>query len=233
MSASGLVRQEAQPLQSNVAGPQPLAYYCPAGNTDLFQPALSPDGQTIVAQALTTPNTGSNPSLPSGQPRLVTFPVSAAASGATPTPLTFLTPDGLGAGRPDFSPDGTQVAFSGPDGVYVMPAGGGTPQRVLTDASNPAWSPYTLPSQGPGPGPGPGPGGAKCHVPNVRGESVGGARTALRRANCALGSTKKAYSRHVKRGHVISQSHKPGTTLAAGAKVNVVVSKGKLSHHHR
>jgi hypothetical protein len=147
-SASGFVRQ--LPVGDGGTLAAPAAYYCPAGNTDLFQPALSPDGQTIAAAANTTPNSGSNPSFTSGQPRLVVFPTSAVASGSTPTSLTFLTPDGPSAGRPDFSPDGTQIVFSGPDGIYVVPTAGGSATKVLDNASIPAWSPYTLPAGGTG-----------------------------------------------------------------------------------
>jgi len=44
-------------------------------------------------------------------------------------------------GHPDISPDGTEVAFSRRDGIYVMPLAGGTPTRVVLHGEHPEWSP--------------------------------------------------------------------------------------------
>jgi hypothetical protein len=64
-----------------------------------------------------------------------------------------------------------------------------------------------------------------CVVPNVRGKTLAAARTAIRRANCAVGrvSRKTASAR---KGRVTAQSPRVGTTRARGARVNLVVSKG-------
>jgi uncharacterized delta-60 repeat protein len=67
----------------------------------------------------------------------------------------------------------------------------------------------------------------KCRVPDVRGKTVRAARTRLTRAHCALGRLRRTASRKVKKGRVISQSPRPGRALAARAKVNVVVSRGR------
>jgi hypothetical protein len=65
-----------------------------------------------------------------------------------------------------------------------------------------------------------------CLVPKVRGKKLAAAKSALTRAHCEAGKITKKFSK-VKRGRVISQRPKPGTSLAAGAKVNLVISKGK------
>jgi hypothetical protein len=66
----------------------------------------------------------------------------------------------------------------------------------------------------------------RCVVPNVKGKTVVATRKALRARRCALGKVRRAYSK-VRRGRVITQSRRPGTRLAAGSKVNVLVSRGR------
>ncbi len=65
-----------------------------------------------------------------------------------------------------------------------------------------------------------------CLVPKVKGKKLAAARSALSQAHCTVGKVTKKFSK-VKKGRVLSQRPKPGTSLAAGAKVNLVVSKGK------
>jgi beta-lactam-binding protein with PASTA domain len=65
-----------------------------------------------------------------------------------------------------------------------------------------------------------------CLVPKLKGKSLAAAKSALTQAHCQAGKVTRKYSK-VKKGRVISQRPKPGTNLAAGAKVNLVVSKGK------
>jgi hypothetical protein len=67
----------------------------------------------------------------------------------------------------------------------------------------------------------------RCVVPNVRGRSFRQAKTAIRRARCATGRVRKAFSRSVRRGRVISQRPGAGTRLPRGSKVNLVMSKGR------
>jgi hypothetical protein len=68
---------------------------------------------------------------------------------------------------------------------------------------------------------------ARCVVPNVKGKTVGRARTLFASKRCKLGRVTRAYSQKVGFGKVISQSRRPGMRLARGAKVNVVVSRGR------
>jgi uncharacterized delta-60 repeat protein len=66
-----------------------------------------------------------------------------------------------------------------------------------------------------------------CVVPTVRGQFLAAARTRLVRANCRLGKVKRAYSRRVPSGRVISQRQRPGARLAELARVDLVVSRGR------
>lgn len=66
-----------------------------------------------------------------------------------------------------------------------------------------------------------------CKVPNVKGMTLAAARRELKAEVCAIGKVKKAYSAKVKKGRVIAQSQLPGKTMKGGAKVNLVISKGK------
>jgi Tol biopolymer transport system component len=42
---------------------------------------------------------------------------------------------------PVFSPDGRRIAFSGPGGIWIAPATGGTPSRAIDRGVYPTWSP--------------------------------------------------------------------------------------------
>jgi PASTA domain len=66
-----------------------------------------------------------------------------------------------------------------------------------------------------------------CKVPNLKKMTVAAATRELKAGDCARGKVKLAFSRTVKKGRVVSQSQRPGKTLKAGSKVNLVVSRGK------
>jgi hypothetical protein len=68
------------------------------------------------------------------------------------------------------------------------------------------------------------------HDPNVTivpGEKLPVAKRTLARANCRVGKIRRAYSKVVRRGRVISQKPKFGTVLPGGSKVNLIVSRGR------
>ncbi len=65
-----------------------------------------------------------------------------------------------------------------------------------------------------------------CVVPKLKNKTVSQAKKALTKANCALGTVKKAKSKTIKKGRVISSSPKAGVTKPWGTKVNLKVSKG-------
>lgn len=68
---------------------------------------------------------------------------------------------------------------------------------------------------------------ARCVVPSVRGRSLKSARSTIRRAGCTVGAVRRAYSKSVRRGRVVSQTPRAGTRLRRGGKVNLVLSKGR------
>ncbi len=68
-----------------------------------------------------------------------------------------------------------------------------------------------------------------CVVPKVTGKTLTAAKAAIKKAKCAVGKVTKKASAKVKKGRVISQKPAPGKKLAKGAKVSLVVSKGKKS----
>jgi serine/threonine-protein kinase len=66
----------------------------------------------------------------------------------------------------------------------------------------------------------------RCVVPRVKGKTLGAARKAIGSAHCTA-TVVAAYSSQVRKGVVISQRPAPGTRLRKGARVALVVSKGK------
>jgi len=67
----------------------------------------------------------------------------------------------------------------------------------------------------------------RCVVPNVKGKTMAAARRAIRRGGCVTGRVRRAYSASVARGRVIAQAPRAGARLGAGAKVSLVLSRGR------
>jgi len=67
----------------------------------------------------------------------------------------------------------------------------------------------------------------RCVVPNVRNRLLATARRILSSRRCSLGRIKRRYSVRIKRGRIVSQARRPGSRLRTGARVNVVVSRGR------
>ena len=65
-----------------------------------------------------------------------------------------------------------------------------------------------------------------CVVPALKGRTLAGARRALTAAHCGLAAVKRAYSRRVRPGRVVSQAPPAGTKLRNGGRVSVVISRG-------
>jgi beta-lactam-binding protein with PASTA domain len=64
-------------------------------------------------------------------------------------------------------------------------------------------------------------------VPNVVGKTLARAKASLRSHHCRTGTvTHRASSRRLK-NHVLHQSPRAGRRLANGARVNLVVGKGR------
>jgi hypothetical protein len=65
-----------------------------------------------------------------------------------------------------------------------------------------------------------------CVVPRLRGKKLRAARRALRRAQCTPGKVRRRSSARVPAGRVIRSKPGKGTTLPAGARVKLIVSRG-------
>jgi PASTA domain-containing protein/List-Bact-rpt repeat protein len=66
-----------------------------------------------------------------------------------------------------------------------------------------------------------------CVVPQVKGKSLKAANRTIKGHDCSVGRIKRAFSQKVKKGRVISQKPKPHKLLQHGARVDLVVSRGK------
>ena len=77
------------------------------------------------------------------------------------------------------------------------------------------------------PPPPPAPAVVRCVVPKVKGRTLLQARTLLRSRRCAVGRVRRVYSVKVKKGKIISQGRRPGVRLPRGARVNVLISRGR------
>jgi hypothetical protein len=67
----------------------------------------------------------------------------------------------------------------------------------------------------------------QCVVPRLTGKALVAARRSIKSHACSVGAIKRARSQRVKKGHVISQQPRAGRRLRHGAKVALVVSKGR------
>jgi hypothetical protein len=95
---------------------------------------------------------------------------------------------------------------------------------VIQAPPPPAAPPPALPP--PPPPPPLAPPSVSCHVPTVRGKQLPIARRRIKKAHCAVGTIR--YTRSKKqRGLVIAQRPPVGRTLPKGARVNLVVSRGR------
>ena len=67
----------------------------------------------------------------------------------------------------------------------------------------------------------------RCTVPNVIGQTLVNAKKRLSRAHCRLGTVTGKPSKLSKRGRILAQRPRPAKRLPNGAKVNVVVGRGR------
>ena len=103
----------------------------------------------------------------------------------------------------------TMVAIPAPAGT----AGGGTTTSDTTVPEN-----HSLPEPVTPP--------HSCKVPNLKKLTLKKAKSKLRKAHCRLGKVTKKKS-HARKGRVIAQSPKRGAVRKNGAKVRVVLSRGR------
>jgi hypothetical protein len=147
---------------------------------------------------------------------------SIVQAAARPAAGTWQAPQDLSvAGQDAFFP---QVAFdSAGNAVAVWERFNGS-NRII-QATQTGTPPPPPPPAPPAPPPPSRPSG--CIVPRVVGKKLAGAKAALRRRHCRLGRLRRAYSPRLRRGRVLSQKPKPGRNLKRGARVNLVVSRGR------
>lgn len=67
----------------------------------------------------------------------------------------------------------------------------------------------------------------RCVVPNVKGLPLAETKVRLRSLHCGVGKIRHAFSLRRQKGHVISQNPLFGWTREQGAKVNLLVGKGR------
>lgn len=114
---------------TGVKDPEPWTFRPLTYSGRAFFPALSPDGKQVAFAW-----TGENGNAFDLYVQLI--------GGGNPLRLKDTQPQG----RPAWSPDGSQLAYQRGDGLYVVPALGGTPRRVvglgnLVSGPNVSWAP--------------------------------------------------------------------------------------------
>jgi hypothetical protein len=164
------------------------------------------------------------------------------SSGTPPTPTYTLTVSeaGVGSGSVTSSPAGidcgatcshaylkgtvvTLTTQAGTGSVFDGWSGACTGLTACTVTMNTDEAVSALFSVPPKPPP------SGCVVPKVKGKTLAAAKRAIKSRHCSVGRIKRVSSRTVAKGRVISQKPKPRSRLRRGAKVNLVVSKGRSS----
>jgi hypothetical protein len=115
--------------------------------------------------------------------------------------------------------NGAEFGLSGPFSFFVLASGLGVDNTALFQFPQP---PPPPPVEPPPPAP-----VVRCVVPRVNGKTLTVARRLIVRARCSTGRVTRRYSAQVARGRVMRQSPRAGTRLRRGAKVNLVVSRGR------
>jgi len=178
-------------------------------------------------------------------------PPRSLAAGSVSAPITiqtrltgsaYATPSALTVNLASSSPEGRLSTRPGgpwtPALNLTIPAGADTAPSVYYSDTLPGSPVLTASALGVDTGkqvevvvqvapPPPPPPPVVCHVPNVVGRRLPGARHALVAAHCRLGRVTSAFSRVRKKGRVISQRPKAHARLPSGGRVRVVVSKGR------
>jgi beta-lactam-binding protein with PASTA domain len=66
-----------------------------------------------------------------------------------------------------------------------------------------------------------------CSVPKLVGKRLAAAKVALKQNRCRTGKVSYKSSRKAAKGRVISQSRRPGRSLPAGTKIDLVLGRGR------
>lgn len=87
--------------------------------------------------------------------------------------------------------------------------------------------PAPPPPAPPQPPPAPPPPTRSCVVPRVKGKPLTRARQTIIAAHCRVGRITRRYSKTIRKGRVLSQARAAGRRLPNGARINLVVSRGR------
>jgi hypothetical protein len=220
-SAGSWATGEAAPLPANTASPGML----------LFSVSCPSVGSCMAAGGYGTGSTGEG-LLIGGSPAAVELEVSTNGSGSG---TVTSTPTGIDCGSTcsasyDAGTSLTLTAvpsarsqFSGWSGGGCSGTGSCQPNTSISDQTVTATfvrvplSRFEIPEAQP----------RRCVVPRLRGKTLSAAESAIQSHDCAVGTIRRAFSRLVKKGHVISQSPGPGKRLQPGTSVDLVVSRGR------
>jgi hypothetical protein len=155
-----------------------------------------------------------------------------------PIPTNIVPSPACGSDEGGYTPGSIlcRIAIAPGASTQMCYTGGASPEvdldtvEIVKVAAAPAVGSCALAGFSLGSPSGSGSGGAgaatKCVVPKLKGKKLASAEKAITQAHCAVGKVKKAGSKHVKKGSVISQSQTAGKSLPSGTKVSLVVSKG-------
>jgi hypothetical protein len=219
---------EHAPIPSTVLAPSTstFAYFNPIlgeGKTAMPTNQLPGEEMLINADVVGAPSviSISPASGPSGGGAVVSLTgthlgeVSAVSFGSTPATFTLVSETQLFA----VAPPGAAGAVS----VSVVNAAGtaAAPQTFTYLAPPPETTAPGSSAPGAGGG-GKSPRVGSCVVPRLEGKKLKAGRKAIAKAGCKLGKVTKTGAR-TKRGRVVRQQPKAGTTRATGSKVNVVL----------
>ena len=66
-----------------------------------------------------------------------------------------------------------------------------------------------------------------CIAPGVKGKTLANAKLGINRHGCSVGKITHAFSNKVKKGRVLSQNPQVGWHREHGAKIDLIISKGR------
>jgi hypothetical protein len=211
----------------------------PAPNTLIDVSANLVQSQDVEVSGAATPS-----SISAGGAAAYAFSVGNNGPDSLPTTFTDTIPSGLkilaaaaGSGSCTTAGQAVTCTITGLAAGTTTPvliivsaasAGGDTDTATVSSAfpdANPANNSATATLTVTTP---PVPTPASCKVIKLAGAPLAVAKAALPALNCTVGKTTKKASKSVRKGDVISTAPAAGKTLAAGTKVNIVVSSGPL-----
>jgi IPT/TIG domain/PASTA domain len=217
---------EHAPIPSTVLAPSTstFAYFNPIlgeGKTAMPTNQLPGEEMLINADVVGAPSviSISPASGPSGGGAVVSLTgthlgeVSAVSFGGTPATFTLVSETQLFAVAPPGAAGAVSVSVVNAAGTAAAP-------QTFTYVAPPASE--TAPNSAAPGGGGKSSKAGSCVVPKLKGKKLAAGRKAIAKAGCKLGKVTKTSAR-TKRGRVVRQEPKAGTTRATGSKVNVVL----------